>query len=147
MDHQPPKFSRRAPFDRVRVGDSPNGKGLFALVGMKKDRAVGRIRGEIKPPGYRSEYCMGFRDGGIEPDEPYRRINHSCDPNCELIEWEITDEEDGRKVYELWLHTVRAVAAGEELTINYADNGEPIPCHCGSPRCRGWIGKPPEPNR
>ena len=86
---------------------------------------------------------MGFRDGAIEPDPPYRFINHSCDPNCELIEWEITGEE-GKPFYELWLHTLRAVAPGEELTIDYAANG-PVKtehsavCLCGSPRCRGFI--------
>ena len=145
MDQRPPKLSRRIRYDRVRVGESRHGKGVFATVPLKGKRPVGRIHGTIKPPGYLSEYCMGFRDGGIEPDEPYRRVNHSCDPNCELIEWEITNEETGEKVYELWLHTVRDIDAGEELTIDYAwDWRAAIPCECGSPNCRGWIVKPEE---
>lgn len=145
MEHRPPKLSRRVKYDRVRIGETPCGKGVFAAVPFRANRPVGRIHGEIKPPGYRSDYCMGFRDGGIEPDHPYRFVNHSCDPNCELIEWEITNGENGEKVYELWLHTIRGVAAGCELTIDYAwDWRAAIPCLCGSPKCRGWICKPEE---
>ncbi|MBQ6158578.1 MAG: SET domain-containing protein-lysine N-methyltransferase [Thermoguttaceae bacterium] len=86
---------------------------------------------------------MGYRDGAIEPDAPYRYINHSCDPNCELIEWEI-DGGEGEKYYELWLHAKRAVGIGEELTIDYAANGavrteSSAVCLCGSPDCRGFI--------
>lgn len=144
MEFSPPVFSRRIKYDRVKVGETPRcGKGLFTTVPMKANRAVGRIRGEVKPPGYKSEYCMGFRDGAIEPDAPYRFINHSCDPNSILIEWEI-DGGDGNSYYELWLHTQRAVEAGEELTIDYTANGSErtensIPCLCGSPNCRGYI--------
>lgn len=144
MDHRPPKLSRRIRYDHVTVGETPRcGKGLFAAIAFKADQPVGRIRGEVKPPGYTSEYCMGFRDGAIEPEPPYCYINHSCDPNCELIEWEIPSEE-GKPFYELWLHTLRAVAPGEELTIDYAANGavkteNSAVCLCGSPRCRGFI--------
>ena len=144
MKRRPPTFSHRVWYDRVTVGQTPRcGKGLFAAAAMKAGQAVGRIRGEVKPPGYMSEYCMGYRDGAIEPDAPYRYLNHSCDPNCELIEWEIDDGE-GNKYYELWLHTAKAVAAGDELTIDYAANGamkteSSAVCLCGSPKCRGFI--------
>ena len=144
MTARPPGFFRHERHDRVSVGQTPRcGKGLFAAAAMKAGQGVGRIRGEVKPPGYRSEYCMGYRDGAIEPDPPYRFVNHSCDPNCELIEWEI-DGGDGLKYYELWLHTKRAVAVGEELTIDYAAGGavrtdSSVVCLCGSPNCRGFI--------
>lgn len=140
MEPQPPRLSRRFRNAKIRIGDSPCGRGVFAVEEIRARSPVGRILGEIKPPGYRSEYCMGFRDGGIEPEAPYRFVNHSCDPNCELIEWEITNEENGEKIYELWLHTVRKIAACEQLTIDYAWSSEAaIPCRCGSPTCRGWI--------
>lgn len=144
MTPRPPAFSRRVRYDRVTVGQTPRcGKGLFAAAALKAGQAVGRIRGEAKPPGYTSEYCMGYRYGAIEPDAPYRYINHSCDPNCELIEWEI-DGGEGEKYYELWLHAKRAVGIGEELTIDYAANGavrtgSSAVCLCGSPNCRGFI--------
>ena len=144
MTPRPPAFSRRVRYDRVTVGQTPRcGKGLFAAAALKAGQAVGRIRGEAKPPGYTSEYCMGYRDGAIEPDAPYRYINHSCDPNCELIEWEI-DGGEGERYYELWLHAKRAVGIGEELTIDYAAGGavrtdSSAVCLCGSPNCRGFI--------
>lgn len=136
----------RAKFDRVYVSATANmGNGLFAAVHFKAGQAIGRIRGEIKPHGWRSEYCMSFMKGGLEPDAPYRFANHSCDPNCELIEWEITNEENSEKVYELWLHARRSVEQGEELTIDYGwDWQAAIPCQCGSTLCRGWICKQEE---
>lgn len=55
--------------------------------------------------------------------------NHACDPNTRY---------DGLDVV-----AVRAIAAGEELTIDYGElNGpdaEPFECRCGSPQCRGHI--------
>lgn len=140
MENRPPKLSRRFRPAKIRIGETPYGQGVFASEEIRPRTPVGRVLGEIKPPGYRSEYCMGFRDGGIEPDPPYRFVNHSCDPNCELIEWEITNEENGEKIYELWLHTVRRIAKDEQLTIDYAWSAEAaIPCLCGAPNCRGWI--------
>lgn len=52
--------------------------------------------------------------------------NHSCDPNCGM-HGEIT------------FVAIRDIAAGEELTIDYAfvDNEDySFECHCGSPNCR-----------
>ena len=28
----------------------------------------------------------------LEPDAPYRYVNHSCEPNCELYQIDIEDE-------------------------------------------------------
>ncbi|MDO5554416.1 MAG: SET domain-containing protein-lysine N-methyltransferase [Planctomycetia bacterium] len=143
---KPPRLRRRPKFDCVYSAATPDrGTGLFAAVSFKRGQPVGRIHGTLKPHGWRSEYCMAFMDGAIEPDAPYRFVNHSCDPNCELIEWEITNEDNCEKVYELWLHTRRPVTQNEELTIDYAwDWLAAIPCHCGSPLCRGWICKQEE---
>ena len=55
--------------------------------------------------------------------------NHSCEPNSKF---------DGLNVYAL-----RNIAAGEELTLDYAEfldeNMEPFHCKCGSAKCRGEI--------
>jgi uncharacterized protein len=56
-------------------------------------------------------------------------INHSCEPNVGF---------EGNVV----LVAMRDVAAGEELTTDYAmfDNSpETIDCQCGKPSCRGLI--------
>lgn len=55
--------------------------------------------------------------------------NHSCAPNTRF---------EGLDVV-----AARAIAKGEELTLDYAtfmnENGEPFDCHCGSSMCRGTI--------
>lgn len=69
------------------------------------------------------------------------RINHSCDPN--LYVWF-----DGKRVF---FYARRAIKTGEELTVDYHfpwDSYDLIPCHCGSPKCRGTINDPgPKPTR
>jgi ADP-ribose pyrophosphatase YjhB (NUDIX family) len=56
-------------------------------------------------------------------------VNHSCDPNVAI---------QGQIV----LVAMRAIAAGEELTIDWAttDDGDyTMACRCGSPGCRGTV--------
>ncbi|MDO5581363.1 MAG: SET domain-containing protein-lysine N-methyltransferase [Planctomycetia bacterium] len=145
MENRPPKITRKLHLNPIFIGETPYGKGVFASRSIPARTPIGRILGEIKPPGYRSDYCMSFRDGAIEPEDPYRLVNHSCDPNSELIEWEITNPENGEKIYELWIHSVRRIEKGEQITIDYAwDAKAAIPCLCGSPLCRGWICKKEE---
>ena len=61
-----------------------------------------------------------------------RYINHSCDPNCE------TDIIGGH----IWIIAMRDIKKGEEISYNYGydfNSYEDHPCHCGSPRCVGYI--------
>lgn len=141
----PPFIARGEKYDRVRVGSTGvRGLGVFALVDIKGGRAVGRVKGELKPKDYRSCYCIDFGDGTLEPFEPYRFLNHSCDPNCQLIEWQIELDSD-KPILELWVHTLRDIKADEELTIDYAWEWRfAVPCLCGSENCRGWICKAEE---
>lgn len=64
-----------------------------------------------------------------ENPEAWAPQNHSCEPNCGF---------EG-----LDMLAVRDVAAGEELTLDYAlfcDAGmEPFDCACGAASCRGRI--------
>jgi hypothetical protein len=120
------------------------GKGVFANRSFKPQQEVGRIRGKlIEDPTYGSTYCMDFGEGRlIEPTAPFRYLNHSCEPNCELIIWV---DEDSAETLRLALHAVTAIQSGEELTIDYgwcADAA--VPCQCGCPACRGWIVAPDE---
>ncbi len=76
-------------------------------------------------------------DGGVGGNES-RFINHSCEPNCVVaIEHE-----------RVHLHAARDIAAGEELTFDYAYDWEAhYPpqmveshrCACGARRCRRTI--------
>ena len=147
----PPFESKPFRFDRVKVAETALcGMGVFATAPVKKGRAVGRVLGERKPEGFRSDYCVEFDGGALEPFAPYRFLNHSCDPNCEFIEWQIDDQslpqEEGserKPICELWIHALRDIQIGEELTVDYGwDWRAAIPCKCGSPNCRGWICKP-----
>ncbi|MEW6750013.1 MAG: serine hydrolase [Candidatus Latescibacterota bacterium] len=56
--------------------------------------------------------------------------NHSCEPNTGFCGLDVV--------------ALRSIAAGEERTLDYATfagaDMAGFECHCGSPRCRGWIG-------
>jgi uncharacterized protein len=57
-------------------------------------------------------------------------INHSCEPNLEA------HIVAGRRIYYV---SLRAIRAGEELTVDYSfdTNQDPQECHCGARTCRG----------
>jgi hypothetical protein len=66
----------------------------------------------------------------LAPDQLIHFCNHSCEPS----------------LWHLDTHTIvtrRAVAAGEELTIDYATQTThpdfEMDCNCGTPRCRGKV--------
>jgi len=82
-------------------------------------------------------------DAAVNGNEA-RFINHSCAPNCEAI--------DERK--RIYIEAIRDIAAGEELTYDYAyerDGTEDeewerlYMCKCGAATCRGTILAPPKP--
>ena len=85
-------------------------------------------------PVERSRHAMQIDDGlylvAEAPSAPGDYVNHSCDPNCGI--------RNGVLVV-----TMRDVAAGEELTFDYAmsdgDDYDEFACACGSPRCRGTV--------
>ncbi len=124
----------------VRIAPSQFGTGVFATRTFRARQKIASIDGErFDDPEYGSDYCVGIGNSAMEPDPPFRFLNHSCHPNCELVEIEYIDEEGGAE-YELWLNAVRSIRVGEELTIDYAWPAEAaIPCGCGAAACRGWI--------
>jgi len=72
-----------------------------------------------------------------------RFINHSCDPNCEIV---ITR----RRVF---VDALRDIVKGEEILYDYwymtdetytlDDLRKIYPCRCGAPTCRGTLARPP----
>ena len=78
--------------------------------------------------------CIDAAVGGNDA----RLINHSCDPNCQAV------EVDGR----VWIEAIRPIAAGEELSYDYAydrhesDDESFYRCRCGASACRGTILAP-----
>jgi SET domain-containing protein len=76
----------------------------------------------------------------LEPAAPFRFLNHSCRPNCELVVTEIEEEDGTPAGVEMWVETLSDIRRGEQLTIDYAWPADSaIPCECGSPDCRGWV--------
>lgn len=127
--------------DTIKLGDTPYGRGVFASKKIKGGMPVGKIEGEFHPDKkYDSEYCMSFNDGALEPEEPYRFVNHSCEPNCELVELVVADQNSGKVFHELWIYALTDIKRDEQLTLDYAwPYTDAIECQCGSPNCRGWI--------
>lgn len=64
-------------------------------------------------------------------------INHGCEPN-------LISRVRQRRVH---LVSLRAIAAGEELLLDYRIRGDVplLPCHCGAPDCRGFLNRPDDP--
>lgn len=125
----------------VRVGPSAHGLGVFATRALGIHEVLGPIEGFVSDdPDYESDYCMELgKDMALEPEAPFRYLNHSCRPNCALVEFEVTHV-DGSKGPELWVEIQTEIAPGEQMTIDYAWPADKAqPCSCGCPECRGWI--------
>jgi hypothetical protein len=125
----------------IRVANCAVGRCLLATAPIRKNTAVGQVRGKvIKSSEYGSEYCIDLSDGtSLEPTAPFRYLNHACEPNCELVLWRVPWN-TGEVTHEIWLHTLRRITDGEELTIDYAwPASAAIPCQCNSANCRQWI--------
>jgi hypothetical protein len=129
----------------IRVGETAVGNGIFARRQLRAELILGEIPGEIMDD-YPEDpsYCMALPSGRLlEPAAPLRFVNHSCEPNCEIFYWE--DEETNQQEDRLWLQTIRPIAAGEQLLIDYCWPADAaIPCQCGAASCRGWIVDPDE---
>ena len=63
-----------------------------------------------------------------------RLINHSCDPNCEVLDVSKT---------KIWVTAMRDIKKGEELSYDYGfgfdSNYKDHKCKCGSKNCVGFI--------
>jgi hypothetical protein len=129
---------------KTEVRDSPiHGKGLFAKYAIANREVVAVKGGHVLTRAQWAdlEPVLGAADIQIAEDlfiAPVRQdhrhgsmlyTNHSCDPNLAI---------QGQIV----LVAMRDVAAGEELTIDWAttDDGDyEMECRCGSARCRRTV--------
>jgi uncharacterized protein len=128
-----PKIARR----RSRV----HGSGVFALEPINKNRRIVDYAGELvrseesesREERYLAQGCIWVfrvnrrwsRDAAVGGNIA-RFINHACRPNCWI-------EIAGTTI---WIRASRLIRPGEELTYDYATDGEPsIPCRC-HPGCR-----------
>ena len=126
----------------VRIGPTPYGLGVFARRRFQPRETIAEIHGgRVAEAGYWSEYCMGLGGGLVlEPRAPLRYLNHSCEPNCELVRTVTAEDRDGVVRRALFLKALVRIVRGRQLTIDYAWSAESaIPCLCGTANCRGWI--------
>jgi len=126
----------------VRVGRTRVGDGVFARKWYRGDEIVGEIEGSrITDEQYSSEYCMDLEDGScLEPEAPFRFLNHSCDPNCRFNWHDLRQEGKAGLRRRVFLFALRTIRPDEELTIDYGwPASYAIPCRCGSASCRGWV--------
>jgi hypothetical protein len=128
-------------FPCVELRETRVGLGVFTRQRFRRCQIIGDVCGPaFFDDRYDSSYCMELGPGRVlEPQGTFRYLNHSCSPNCELFYYE-PERDDTDLPDRIWLKALRAIAAGEELTIDYGWPAErAIPCMCGAAQCRGWI--------
>lgn len=140
----------------IEVRDSPvHGKGVFALRPLRAGTRITEYKGTLLTAKQADD--LYAEDHGRDGSSTYlmsvgkryvidatrsrcraRYFNHSCEPNCEAFIY------PGRRVF---IETMRDVAAGEELFLDFGFEGdaEEAPlyrCLCQAPSCRGTMLAP-----
>jgi hypothetical protein len=126
--------------DSVSVGETPMGKGVFAARSFPARAVIGEITGDLVTDGSRdASYAFEMDERTqLDPHEPFRFLNHRCEPNCEFDSFE--DAGSNGEFAPLYLIALCDIHPGEELTIDYNwPAGHAIRCHCSAASCRGWI--------
>ena len=120
-----------------------DGQGAFAAEAVPARLKIGEIRGEsisvdeARIRATRSERIMIVELSArkaidfSQSADPMRYTNHSCQPNARLC------IRQGRVEF----YALRAIAAGEEITVNYGETHHEgrLTCRCGAPGCVGRI--------
>jgi len=116
------------------------GTGLFAGQHIKKGTRIIQYIGQRIPKEETAErlyqgnqYIFEFNDryniDGKTLKNTARYINHSCDPNCEILITKRT----------IWIVAKRDIHEGEELSYNYGFTAKQYRCQCGANNCCGYI--------
>ena len=138
------KLSKSKDSDLILIGKSKiHGKGVFAAKEISKGTEVIEYTGEkiSKNEGdrrsdqqlkqgklYVFELNKKYDIDGLSGGSDAHLINHSCDPNCESINF---DDQN------IWIVAIKNIPKGTELTYDYELTGEKeVICKCGSNKCR-----------
>lgn len=115
-----------------------HGKGIRAGEDIKKGEIIQPVKGKMrffavkcKEDSQLYPNWIGVaKDQWIDPDKPFKFINHSCEPNAGV---------KGK----INIVAIKNIKEGEEITIDYSiiegDDMWEMKCSCGSPKCRGII--------
>ncbi len=126
----------------VKVLDAGVGKGVFAARPYPNKSVIGEITGDlVKDHFQHTNYTFEAIDGyQIEPYEPFRYLNHSCQPNCDFEWLDHPGGNHGEKKAGLYLIAIRDILCEEQFTIDYRwPAAFAIQCQCKEPLCRGWV--------
>jgi SET domain-containing protein len=138
--YDPPPMQRPSKRPRlIRRRSKVHGSGVFAAEPITKNTRIVEYAGELvrnkeceaREERYLAEGCIWVfrvnrtwsRDGAVGGNIA-RFFNHSCRPNCWIEIAGLT----------VWIRASRAIRKGEELTYDYATDGEQ------TIRCRCWPG-------
>jgi len=119
----------------VTVHVGLGGRGLRASRGIAAGETILRAWGPQVPA--RGPDTIQVDVGThVRPEGPLVLCNHSCEPNCGLL--------IRTGVREIEMRALRAIAAGEELSIDYETfeyviEHQGATCRCGAPACRGRL--------
>jgi SET domain len=109
------------------------GRGIHATVGFANQEEICALSGTIllDVATDASLNSIGIARGvWVDPEFPLVFINHSCEPNSAFR-------------YERTLFALRAIAPGEEVTMDYstteADIDWSMHCSCGAAQCRSTL--------
>ncbi len=145
-DARPAALAQKLAKRGLRIGRTAVGKGVFTTKRFVDGSCIGEIEGTvIADDCYVSRYSFDIGDGmQLEPNYPFRFVNHSCEPNCAFENFSFPHQANSAPVQgthrKLLLFSICDISVGEELTIDYnwpADFA--IRCGCRAPGCRGWI--------
>jgi len=122
-------------------------KGLYAAKNIKAGTKIIYYKGKIitkreteKNPKYDNDKAIYLfnLNGRYDLDGDFkfntaRLINHSCNPNCEVLEYN----------KQLWIFAMKNIKKNEELTYDYGFSFDKdyknYVCKCGSKNCVGYI--------
>lgn len=123
--------------DLLKIGKSKFGNGVFANSIILRGERLLELTGSIV--SYSDTTEMGIFesypiqidfDKYVIPESPFCYINHSCDPNCGIIE--------GR-----YLIAIKNIGVNEELFYDYSttmlERSWEMECSCNSDLCRKFI--------
>ncbi len=120
-----------------------DGFGAFAAEDIPPHRKIGEIRGETisvaearrRAEGQARIMIVEISErkaiDASQSEDPMRFTNHACTPNARL------SIQGGRVEF----YALRAIAPGEEITINYGETHHEgtLKCRCGAANCIGWL--------
>ena len=130
-----------------------HGRGLYATADIKEETQIIQYVGEKITKKESTKRALEWEEQARETGEglvyifelddtydidgrlgenPARYMNHSCDGNCEAINY------DG----EIWIVARKDIKKGEELVYDYGYDMEHFldhPCLCGADNCIGYI--------